>query len=108
MPDERHPGTDRELYEFAAVNRTRIDAIEAELSRMRTRMHELESTASVIRWYGQKVDDVATGLTDLTNKLDVLSRRAVERPSASAWGVVVQLVVALVAIIALIVSFKGG
>ena len=85
-------------------NAARLDSVEHELGRVRDRQHEMMSELAALRYLGNKVGDMAEALHELSGKLEVISRRALERPSARSWQAFAATVSAGLALVALIVA----
>jgi chromosome segregation ATPase len=97
MPDER-----LDLDRFAVENRVRIENVEAELSRSRDRLHQMESEYHGVNLTLQTLRDLPAAVRELSAQLQTLSTRAVERPRAAtvtAWAAWLSALVSTVAII---------
>lgn len=87
--------TERELWDVIATNRTRIEGLETEVTRLRNGMHELRSETAGLRYFGEKLTELSEELHQLASKLDTFTRRTLERPTAggvsaaAAWGSVI-------------------
>jgi hypothetical protein len=100
------PRDEHELYEVATSNRVRIEAAEREVDRLRTSVHDLRAEFAALRYVGNQVGEVTKGLHELSGKLELISRRALERPTARGWSAFASVISAAVAIVALILALR--
>lgn len=96
------PGSD--WRELAFSNKARLDGLEPEVQRMRERLHAIESEIAAVAYLGRQVAEVAGELHDLGEKIERVSRRAIERPSAGGWSALAGWAAVLVALLALVVA----
>lgn len=101
MSDDQH-----RLYEYAAENRTRIEAQGSELERVRSKVHNLEGELAALRYLGRKVDELARGLHDVAGELQRLGGQTVPRPRAAAYSAAASWLAAIIALVALIVALE--
>jgi archaellum component FlaC len=99
-------GEGQSWQEVAASNRERIAAVEHELSRVRDAMHDIRAETQSVRYLAEKVGGLADDVRALANRVEVVSRRAVEKPTASGLAVVGQYIGLAVALVALIVAIN--
>jgi uncharacterized protein YigA (DUF484 family) len=100
------PQGEHELWEYAARNRADIDTALREIDRLRERTHDLASSVAGFRHLANAVDHMADELHGVTQRLDTISRRAVEKPTVPTVAVLLQLATVAVAVIALIVASR--
>jgi septal ring factor EnvC (AmiA/AmiB activator) len=82
-------------------NRERIGALEAELKRVRDRLHAVESEIAAFRFIGEKIGELGDQIKELATQVQTLSRRALERPTAGGVSAAAAWVSVLVAVGAL-------
>lgn len=85
-----------------------LDMVYAELLRVRDRQHQLESEVAGMRYLGREVRDLARELHDSAQSVERLSRRALERPTASAWSAIISAGAFVLAVVAFIVTVVHG
>jgi hypothetical protein len=90
--------------DVATENRVRIQNLEKEAERQRTRIHEISQSVAPITYLAQQVGQVSTELHEMSKRLETLARRAVERPTPSGLSAASGLVSSAVAVIALIIA----
>jgi hypothetical protein len=100
------PRDEHELYEIATSNKVRIDTAEREINRLRESVHDLRSEFAALRYLGNQVKEVSGAMHELSGKLDLISRRALERPTARGWSAFAAVISAGVAIVALILALR--
>jgi len=59
MPNPKRPRNPQEWQEFAYTNRARIDSLDAEMTRVRERQHEMAAEVSAIRFLAQQIKELA-------------------------------------------------
>lgn len=102
MPDDDR--SLRELYAYAAENRTRIQAHGDELERLRDQVRSLESIVAVLATLADEVKQLVQHVAELTADVSKLTRRVVPRPSANAWNALSGWAAFIVAVVAVIVA----
>ena len=100
------PDEHRELYEYAVANRERIGALERELERTRSAVHDLRGETQAIRYLAEKVGEMAADIHELTGRVETLARHAVRRPAQSTLAVVAQYLSVGVALTALVIAYS--
>lgn len=75
---------ERELFEFAVVNRERITRNADELGRLERRVGPLEHHAAAVHALAQRVEAVDAHVTTLSTQLALVAEHAVPRPSVLA------------------------
>jgi hypothetical protein len=98
------PGAEHELWEYAASNRARVETIEAELTRLRDRQHDLSAEVAAMRYLGEAVGRLATQVGEVAKQVQAVSRRAVEKPSPSVMSAYASWAAVAVAVVALVIA----
>lgn len=108
MPASDHEEQRREWaarwQDVATENRVRIEGLEREAERQRLRTHELASQLSTVSLLGERVANLTAELHELGERFERLAKRALERPTPSAWSAGAGWLAVLVAVIALALS----
>ena len=84
--------------------RVRVEIMEAELQRVRDRLHELEASLAAVRYFGEKVSELSQELHGLATKVEGFTRQAIRRPTPTGVNAVGQWAAVIIALIALLVS----
>jgi hypothetical protein len=100
------PRDEHELYEVATSNRVRLDAAEREIDRLRESVHELRSEFAALRYLGTQVREVSAAMHELSGKLEVISRRALEKPTSRTFAAFAAMGSFLVALVALFLALR--
>jgi len=98
------PESPSDWREIAAANRARIVHLEHELGRVRERLHELTAEVAAVRFLGERVAELGDDVKELASQVGQVARRALERPSPVALGVLAQYLALAVAVVALAVA----
>jgi predicted RNase H-like nuclease (RuvC/YqgF family) len=85
-----------------------LEMIWAEVVRVRDRQHTLESEIAAMRYLAREVRDLARELHESSQAVERLSRRALERPTASAWSAIISFGALTLAVVAFIVTVVHG
>jgi hypothetical protein len=95
---------ERRLEVVATQNRERIRVLEAEVRRLRDRVHELEPHVIAVHYFAEQLAEFARQLERFGARLDTFGRRTLGRPTAAGLGAAAGWLAGIVALVLLIVT----
>jgi predicted RNase H-like nuclease (RuvC/YqgF family) len=99
---------ERRLWDDVAANRTRTEALEVEVRRLRDAMHAVRAETAGLRYFGEKIGELSTELHELATKLDTLTRHALAKPTSRQLSTIASLISTVIAVLAFVYATTHG